>query len=159
MNFKATPKCTLGLIERREIKMIKNVQLKPLDIEKPCELPTYVYGNGVEKYTLFATVQGDYKITLAKLTIGSSVSAGNDISHAMFESYSDHGEKMSEAKIRMGGLEREFMAVKNAMSKAGIEFENIAPCHFCDLLNALGAYYQAGNPEITEYAVVSQRCH
>ncbi len=139
--------------------MIKNVQLKPFDIKNSCELPTYVYGNGVEKYTLFATVPGNYKITLAKLTIGTLVSKETVLSHAMFESYTDHGEKMSAAKIRISGCEREFMAVKNVMLKVGIEVESIAPCHFCELLNALGAYYQAGNPEIIEYAVMSQRCH
>ena len=137
--------------------MIKNVQLKPFEMS--LELPTYVYGKGVDKYTLVGTIQGDYKITLAKLKIGKSFSGDTVLSHALFESYTNHGEKMSEAKIRMTGCESEFMAVKNVMIKAGIEFENIAPCHFCDLLNALGAYYQAGNPEITEYTVVSQRCH
>ena len=65
--------------------MIKSVQLKPLDVNMPCELPTYVYGNGVEKYTLIATVPGDYKITLAKLTIGSSMSGTTMLSHAMFD--------------------------------------------------------------------------
>lgn len=139
--------------------MIKNVQLKPFDADKICELPTYVYGGGIEKYTLVATVPGNYKIILAKLTIGTSVSGATTLSHAMFESYSEHGEKMSESKIRISGCEREFMAVKNAMSEVGIEFKSIAPCHFLDLLNALGAYYQAVNPEISEYVVVSQGCH
>ena len=139
--------------------MIKNVQLKPFDVNKCCEFPAYVYGNGIEKYTLVATVPNGYKITLAKLTVGTSVSGETTLSHAKFESYSEHGEKMSEAKARIGGFEREFMVAKNAMSKVGIEFNPIVPCHFSDLLNALGAYYQAVNPEIKEYAVMSQRCH
>ena len=137
--------------------MIKNVQLEPFDVSY--EFPTYVYGKGVEKYTLIATVRGDYKITLAKLKIGTSKSGETELAHAIFERYTNHGEKMSEVKSRTSGCESDFMAVKNAMSKVGIEFENIAPCHFSELLNALGAYYQAINPEITEYAVVSQRCH
>lgn len=137
--------------------MIKNINLKPFD--KSCELPTYVYGNGVDKYTLVATIPGDYKITLAKLLIGSSVSGKTVLSHALFESYTDHGEKMSESKIRMGGCEREFMAAKNVMTEVGIEFEPTAPCHFLEILNMLGAYYQAGNPEILNYEVLSQRCH
>ena len=135
--------------------MIKNVKLKPFD--KPNYLPTYV--GDVKTYTLIATVPGDYEITPAKLTVGASVSAGNPLSHALFESYSDHGQKMIEAKSRVSGYEREFMAVKSAMLEAGIDFELIAPCHFSDMLNALGAYYQAGNPEIQDYAVVSQSCH
>lgn len=137
--------------------MIKSVDLKPF--EKSCELPTYVYGGGIEKYTLVGTVQGDYKITWARLVIGSSVSAGTELAHALFESYTDHGEKMSETKIRIAGAEKEFMAAKNVMIKAGIEFNPTVPCHFLDLLNALGAYYQAGNPEILRYEVLSQRCH
>ena len=137
--------------------MIKNVNLKPF--EGSCELPTYVYRSDIEKYTLIATVPGDYKITLAKLTIGTSVSGKTVLSHAVFESYTAHGEKMYETKIRVGGCEREFMAAKNAMVKAGIEFEPIPPCHFCDLLNGLGAYYQADNSEIIEYKIMSQRCH
>ena len=137
--------------------MIKEVQLKPFD--KSCELPTYVYGNGVDKYTLIATVPGNYKITLAKLLIGSSISGKTMLAHALFESYTDHGEKMKESKIRIGGCEREFMAVKNVMTEVGIEFEPTVPCHFSDLLNGLGAYYQAVNPEILNYEVLSQRCH
>ena len=139
--------------------MINSVQLKPFDVNVNCELPTYVYGNSIEKYTLVATVPGNYKITLAKLIIGKSVSGTTELSHAKFESYTEHGEKMSEAKIRISGCEREFMAAKNAMLKVGIEFNPIVPCHFLDLLNALGAYYQAVNPEIKEYTVMSQRCH
>ena len=137
--------------------MIRNVNLKPFEVS--CELPTYVYGSGVEKYTLIATVPGNYEITLAKLIIGTSLSGKSVLSHAMFESYTEHGEKMCETKIRVGGCEREFMAAKNAMTKAGIEFEPILPCHFCDLLNGLGAYYQAVNPEIQMYKVLSQSCH
>ena len=81
--------------------MIKNVNLKPF--EGSCELPTYVYGSGIEKYTLIATVSGVYKITLAKLTIGTSVSGKTVLPHAVFESYTDHGEKMCETKIMVGG--------------------------------------------------------
>ena len=139
--------------------MIKNVQLKPFDVHKCCEFPAYVYGNGIEKYILIATVLSGYKIMLAKLMVGTSISGKDTLSHAVFESYSEHGEKMSEARARIGGFEREFMAVKNAMSKVGIEFNQIAPCHFLDILNALGAYYQAVNPEIKGYTIMSQRCH
>ena len=137
--------------------MIKNVELKPF--EKHCELPTYVYGNGVEEYELVGTIAGGYKILMARLKVGTSKSKGEILSHAVFESYTTHGEKMSETKIRIGGCDSDFMAVKNAMIKSGIELENIAPCHFCDLLNALGACYQAANPDIQGYAVMSQRCH
>ena len=134
--------------------MIKNVELKPYD--KSNHLPTYV--GDVKTYALIATVPGNYEINLAKLTVGTSVSAGNLLSHALFESYTDHGHKMIETKSRVSGYEREFMAVKSVMLEAGIEFDPIVPCHFLDLLKGLGAYYQAGNPEIRDYAVVSQKC-
>ena len=58
-----------------------------------------------------------------------------------------------------GGYEREFNAVKQAMIKAGIEFEPIPPCHIEELLEGLGAWYKAANPDIRGYAVVSQTCH
>ena len=141
----------------RKITMIKSVNLKPFD--KFCEFPAYVYRNDVTKYLLVATVKGNYNITLAKLTTGVSVVNGDELSHVLFESYNDHGEKMSEVKVRVGGCEREFMAVKNALSKAGIELEPMVPCHFSEILNALGAFYKAANPEIVDYSVVSQRCH
>ena len=137
--------------------MIKNVNLKPFEVSY--KFPTYVYGNDIESYTLIATVHEHYKIILGKLTIGTSESGSATLSHALFESYPEYGEKMSESKIRIGGFESDFMAAKNVMVKTGIEFENIAPCHFCDLLSALGAYYQAANHEISDYVVMSQKCH
>ena len=137
--------------------MIKDVNLKPFD--SSCELPTYVYGKGVSRYALIATVAGGYKVMLARLSKGISLSGQNELSHALFESYTDHGEKMSEAKFRVGGCDSEFWAVKKAMAKTGIIFNSTTPCHFLDLLNALGAFYQAANPDIEEYAVVSKMCH
>lgn len=137
--------------------MIKNVDLKPFT--KSQLFPTYVYKNGVNIYTLSATVAGGYEITLAKMTLGDSVSGGFPLSHVLFESYTSQGQKRIETKTRVGGYEREFNAAKQAMFKAGIEFESIAPCHFEELLEGLGAWYKADNPDIQDYAVVSQTCH
>ena len=135
--------------------MIKNYTPRPF--EKPNPLPVYV--SGVNSYTLLGTVTGGYVITLGKLTVGESVSAGNPLTHALYESFSDHGERMAVARTRVSGVEREFAAVKNAMLEAGVEFEPIAPCHCEDLLNALGAWFQAENPEIQACSLVSQSCH
>lgn len=66
---------------------------------------------------------------------------------------------MIETRTRTGGYEREFNAVKQVMMEAGVEFESIVPCHPDELLNALGARYKADNPDIEDYAVVSQTCH
>ena len=137
--------------------MIKNVELKPF---KNSQLfPAYVYKKGVKIYTLGATVSSGYKITLGKIIVGDSMSNGAPLCHVMFESYTKHGEKMIETKTRVGGYEREFNAAKQAMMKAGVEFEPIAPCHLEELLSALGARYKADNPDIQSYAVVSQTCH
>ena len=45
---------------------------------------------------------------------------GNEVTvcESCFESYSAHGDKMSEAKIRISGCEREFMSVKNVISQS-----------------------------------------
>ena len=132
--------------------MIKDVTLIPFKKFNP--LPTYA--KNVRVYTLIAIIPGGYEITLAKLSVGDSMSDKNPLSHALFESYTDHGKKMYEARTRVSGYEREFVAVKNAMFEAGVEFKPITPCHNEDLLRALGAYYKAGNPDIQDYVVVSQ---
>ena len=135
--------------------MIKNYNPRPF--EQPNPLPTYAVISG--DYTLTATVKGGYVITLAKLTIGESVSADKPLTHALFQSFSDHGEQMFVARTRVSGYERAFAAVKNAMMEAGVEFEPVAPCHPETLLTALGAWIQAGNPDIERYDLVSQSCH
>lgn len=134
--------------------MIKNVKLKVFN--GASILPAYM--KELEVYTLVATIKGGYEITLARLTVGDLPSGSKKLFHALFESYTDHGQKMRETKSRVGGHERDFLAVKSAMLEAGIEFNPIVPCHFLDLLKGLGAYYQAENPDIQKYAVVSQKC-
>lgn len=135
--------------------MIKNYNPRPFEQNNP--LPSYVVVSAA--YTLVAWTKNGYAITLAKLTVGESVSAGNPLTHALFESFSDHGERMAVARTRVSGYERTFTAVKNAMMEAGVEFEPVAPCHCETMLTALGAWIQAGNPEIAQYELVSQTCH
>lgn len=137
--------------------MIKDVNLKPFT--KSEMFPAYVYKKGLTIYTLNAMVADGYEITLAKLTVGESTSDSELLCHALFESYNDHGEKMVETRARMSGSEREFNAGKEAMIKAGIEFEPITPCHFDELMSELGAWYEAANPDIRECKVMSQKCH
>ena len=137
--------------------MIKAVNLRPFDGSE--DLPAYVYKNTIGKYTLVATAPGGYKVVFARLTVGSSKSGSEELTHALFESYDTFGNKMKETRTRVGGYDREFLAAKYAMIEAGIEFENIAPCHFSKLLNALGAFYNAVDPDIQEYTVMSQSCH
>ena len=69
--------------------MIKNVKLKPFD--KPNYLPTYV--GDVKTYTLIAMVPSDYEITLARLSVGDSMSDKNPLTHALFESYTNSRQK------------------------------------------------------------------
>ena len=88
-------------------------------------LPQYV--TNARAYTLIGTVKGGYIITLAKLTVGSSMSAGNPLSHALFESFTDHGERMKTARTRVSGKNQELVAVKNAMVETGIEFNPALP--------------------------------
>ena len=62
--------------------MIKNFNPKPFEGGNP--LPDYV--SNVSRYELVGIVPGGYHVTLAKLAVGSSISAGNPLSHALFES-------------------------------------------------------------------------
>lgn len=121
-------------------------------------LPSYATTN-VTEYTLLGRIQGDYTITLAKLTIGDSVSAGNPLTHALFESFTDHGERRAVARTRVSGFDREFTAVKNAMFTAGVEFSSAPPCSSAELLTAFGEWFMEKNPDIMDCSVVSQTCH
>ncbi len=120
-------------------------------------LPSYA-GN-VRIYTLIANVPNGYVITLARLTVGDSVSAGNPLSHALFESFTDHGIRAKAARTRASGYDREFIAIKNAMIETGIEFHPAlaSPCEM--ILRSLGDWFATQNPEIQEFSLVSQMCH
>lgn len=136
--------------------MIKSVDLKPFTKTNP--LPTYARWQGLEIYTLRATVNGGYEITLANLTIGRSMSAKNPLSHVLYESYDNHGKKMSEVRMRAGGYEREFMAVTGAMAGAGIIFDAVDPsCPVEELMNEIGGWYKASNPDIQEIKIDLQK--
>lgn len=135
--------------------MIKNFTPQPFEGINP--LPDYVGNKSV--YTLVGDAPGGYKITLAKLTVGDSVSAGNPLAHALFESYTDHGEQAKAVRTRASGFDREFIAVRSAMSEAGVEFHPTVSCSNTAILQALGDWFMANNPEITGVSVVSQSCH
>ena len=136
-------------------------EFKPY-VEK-CDLPGYAYKNGVEEHILIATIPNDYCIVLGKICISNTKSSnGATLTHVRFESFDEHGRKMIETRMCVVGLmelERNFIAVENAMIKAGIEFNSVPPCHFLDLLKGLGAFYHAANPDIQSYAVMSQIRH
>lgn len=136
--------------------MIKNFNPKPFEGGNP--LPDYV--SNVNRYELVGTVPGGYRITLAKLAVGSSVSAGNPLSHALFESYTDHGERAKVARTRVSGSDMSFISVRSAMGETGVEFLPALPCSEEDVLRALGEWFMAQNPEISEVSVaMSQTCH
>ena len=135
--------------------MIKNYNPRPFEQRNP--LPTYV--NVTAQYELLAKTKTGYIITLAKLAIGKSVSAGNQLVHVLFEGFTDHGERMAVARTRASGYKSVFSAVKNAMTEVGVEFESVTPCHSEMLLTALGSWIQAKNPEIERCELVSQNCH
>ena len=135
--------------------MIKNFTPQPFEGGNP--LPDYV-GNKSE-YTLVGEVPGGYKITLAKLTVGDSISAGNPLAHALFESYTDHGERAKVARTRVSGFDREFIATRSAMSETGVEFHPTVSCSNETILESLGEWFMVQNPEISGVSVVSQTCH
>lgn len=120
-------------------------------------LPQYV--TNAREYTLMGTVKGGYVIILGRLTVGSSISAGNPLSHALFESYNDHGERMKTARTRVSGKNQELIAVMNAMTETGVEFNPALPNSCETILYALGQYFQTVNPDIEGFSLVSQTCH
>lgn len=135
--------------------MIKN--FTPAPYAGINSLPLYV--TGVREYTLVGTTNAGYVITLGRLTVGSSLSAGNPLSHALFESFSDHGERMKTARTRVSGKNQELVAVKNAMAETGIEFNPALPNSCETILYSLGQYFQSANPDIREFSLMSQTCH
>lgn len=135
--------------------MIKN--FTPKEYDGVNTLPTYV-GN-IKSYTLVAKIPGDYEITLAKLTVGDSVSAGNPLAHALFESFTDHGVHAKVVRTRASGHDREFSAVQNAMFAAGIEFHPTLPAPCDVVLMSLGEWIKAQNTDILSCSLVSQSCH
>ena len=84
-----------------------------------------------------------------------SLSAGSLLAHALFESFTDHGERMAVHRTRVSGHDREFWAVKNALVGAGVEFANVTSCSNEEILNALGDWFRGANPEIASCSVVS----
>ena len=132
--------------------MIKNYNPRPFEQFNP--LPSYVAIT--EQYEMLAKTKTGYTIILAKLTVGKSVSAGNQLSHALFEGFTDHGERMAVVRTRVSGYERVFNAPMNAMMEVGVEFEAVTPCHSEMMLTALGAWIQARNPDIEHYEIVTK---
>lgn len=135
--------------------MIKNFTPKPY--EGLNSLPDYVRNK--RSFTLEAKAAGGYVITLAKLTVGDSVSAGTPLSHAVFESFTDHGERRKAARSRVSGTDMEFVAARSAMAETGVEFYPSLPNSCETILYSLGEWFQVQNPEIEALAVVSQTCH
>ncbi len=118
-----------------------------------------IYATNVRAYTLVASIPNGYDITLAKLTVGESVSKGNMLSHAQFESYTDHGKRAMTARTRASGYDREFAAVKNAMIVTGVEFHPTLPKPCEAVIQALGEWFMAQNPELLKIELVSQTRH
>ena len=85
--------------------MIKNFTPQPYD--GLTALPDYV--TSPRFYTLVGYAPGDYTVTLARMTVGDSKSAGNPLAHVLFESFDDHGVAMKTARTRAGGLDREYI--------------------------------------------------
>lgn len=139
--------------------MIKGFNPQPYD--GMSSLPSYVAN--VRTYVLEAEVPGGYRITLARLTVGDSMSAGNPLTHVLFESYDDHGRRCKTARSRTGGYEREVSAVRNAMNEVGIEFFPSVSGTCEETLMALGEWLNAQNTELSGLSVcvtgVSQSCH
>lgn len=135
--------------------MIKNYQPKPYTQGNP--LPVYV--TDIKSYRLIGRIPGGYEITLAEMLCGESKSAGTDLTHVLFRSYTDHGERMAEIRTRASGYERQAIAMQSAMAQAGVEFNSVTFCDCGKLMNALADWFYGQNPEIENCSLVSQSRH
>lgn len=137
------------------------MDFNPQPYEGTTGLPGYV--TNVRKYVLEADTQEGYRVTLARLTVGDSLSAGKPLTHVLFESYDDHGRRCATARSRVSGFEQEFVAVVNAMSAVGIKIFPTKPCTCKEMLMSLGEWLKARNSELSGLHVcetgVSQSCH
>lgn len=132
--------------------MIKSFSPKPFEGLTP--LPSYVAN--VQVHTLEAKAPGGYWITLGRLTVGESVSQGSTLTHALFESFDDHGERKAAARARANSWYIPvFVAVSEAMAKAGMEFEHTTPRTCEDIIWELKAWFERSNPELTGFRYVS----
>lgn len=134
--------------------MIKDFMPRPYD--RANSLPTYV--SNIRSFELIGKTINGYCITLAKLMIGESMSAGKPLTHAFFQSYDRKGNRMSAVRTRTSGAdfaEREFSAVKNAMIGTGVEFQPVTPCAGEKMLEALGDWFCKQNPDIKSCSLVS----
>ena len=134
--------------------MISIKDYAPVPYEGEVKIPAYIKDRQI--YALIATVQGGYKVLLARLTIGD---AHDKYIYALFESFDDHGGQMLVVKTRADGYDREFTAVKNAMRYAGIEFADVTLCTSEELLKSLGEWFGEHNADIEKWEIVSQSCH
>ena len=148
----------LSLEKLRQLVDLKFIDLEEYHNSSPTVREFIEFMEKYEEYNAIGYTVSIDREDYCILTVGDLPSGSKKLFHALFESYTDHGKKMRETKSRVNGFERDFIAVKSAMFVAGIEFNPIAPCHFSELLKGLGAYYQAVNPEIQDYTVVSQKC-
>lgn len=135
--------------------MIKSFSIKPYTKDSP--LPAYVK---LKKfYEILATAPGGYRITLAKIYIGESCSAGTPLSHAKFESYTKYGEKARVTRTRASGYNREIVALQNAIIQAGAEIENVTINNSNEIITYIAQWYSDTCPELTNINIVSQMCH
>lgn len=135
--------------------MIKSYNPKPYAGENP--LPTYV--TNIQHYKLLGQAPGGYTITLAEMILGDSISAGTELTHVLFRSYTDHGDRMAEVRTRASGFERQANAMLSAVSQAGVEFNSVTFCKVEKLMEALADWFRGANPELEGCYLVSQSRH
>ena len=132
-------------------------EFSPPSYTRENPLPSYV--TDIQHYKLLGRVPGGYTITLAEMIIGESLSAGTELTHVLFRSYTDHGERMAEIRTRASGFERQANAMLSAMSQAGVKFNSVTFCKVEKLMETLADWFRGANPEIEECYLVSQSRH
>lgn len=136
--------------------MINAYKPQPFGGNNP--LPAYV--SDIREYVLEAVVKEGYIITLAKMAVGESKSAGKTLKHALFESFTSSGERSRVARARAVGRDSEFIAAREAMVDCGVEFSQGTVFGSSEgLLKELGLWMKSQNSYLREVYIMSQSCH
>ncbi len=117
-------------------------------------IPSYVTNK--ECYAIIGKTETGYDISLGRLTLGESASAGKTLYHALYESYDDHGHRMSMVRGRSSGPMGKTNAALSAMAGTGVTLADVTVTNFLEVLNQLGEWFLKHNSELKSYDIVSQ---
>lgn len=130
------------------------INFTPRKFDGNSSVPSYVTNK--ECYAIVGTTKAGYDIYLGRLTLGESASAGKTLYHALYESYDDHGHRMSMVRGRSSGPMGKTNAALSAMMGTGVVITDVTVTSFLQVLNLLGEWFLEHNSELDDYVIMSQ---